>query len=804
MTLSSPVEYNLERNSENLKGCWSPDKQSNCNVNRKNFERKHDAVILAVHSNILTSKNKSCFSSERHRASTVVKKLLESSDVESNPGPNSNHEHTRNESRNKGSIEVISYNDRGLNDQKKLRHLVNYCYNKGLSKNKDQIFCFQETFIEKAGILTMLWRGNLHITPGRGNSSGCLTLLSHHINIIYSKDFGHKAHVLVCQKSDDQKASYIIANIYAPNANNNQKIAFFEEIFNEILELQTSYDCENTLVMGDFNLIFKQSESKNRAFSSQEKTVARAIKPLLDELELVDINLKDFTWRRPNSDIFSTIDRIFCQKNLLVKSAKVNWSLSMSDHAAIEAFLELPNRTKTNGSRITRLDPSLLKVESFKAKVKQELRDLMSQIPNDWTPHLKLEYVKMSIRTVMERIQAERKTNELSEEELLNVELDLAIKALSREDTRDKAELMLHIEDLRSQKEILVENKGQRLAEKLGTKWYQEGEKSTRYFLRLLNRSCPDNFKELTLGNGVVSTDPKEIEKEIVTFYKNLYENYDRTILQECDDVFFSEVIPIENNKSNEISAPITIEELARVLRTTKDSAPGPDGISYSIWKELWEETGQLLLDSWNYSLQVGKLAPSHKISFLKLIPKQGKDNKLLTNWRPITLSNCDHKMFTKLYTNRITERVVDSIGENQTAYLKGRLINDNVRSLIATIKIVNKEENLDSVLISLDAKKAFDSVEHSFIEKCLEKFGMRTFIPIFKMLYSELRSDIIVNGRVVPGFNIKRGVKQGDALSCVLFIMCMEPLIRNIERNVGIEPIFSRELNCNLPKTFA
>ena len=118
LTLSSPVEYNLERNSENLKGCWSPDKQSNCNVNRKNFGRKHDAVILAVYSNILTSKNKSCFSSERHRASTVVKKLLESSDVESNPGPNSNHEHTRNESRNKGSIEVISYNFRGLNDQK--------------------------------------------------------------------------------------------------------------------------------------------------------------------------------------------------------------------------------------------------------------------------------------------------------------------------------------------------------------------------------------------------------------------------------------------------------------------------------------------------------------------------------------------------------------------------------------------------------------------------------------------------------------------------------------------------------------
>ena len=782
---------------ENLIESMSPDKRSR-ETNDRNCKRKASKEWAFL-------KTESCFSSRRHKKSIICKNLTESLDVEVNPGPTTGHEPRRNENQNKGSIEVISYNVRGLNDQKKLRHLINHCYKKGASKNKDQIFCFQETFIERAGILPLLWRGNFHLTPGRGNSSGCLTLLSHHINVIYSKDFGNKAHVLVCQKTDDQKASFIITNIYAPNANNNLKVTFFEEIFNEILELQTSYDCENTLVMGDFNLIFKQSECKNRAFSSQEKTVARAVKPLLDEAELLDINLKDFTWRRPNSEIFSTIDRIFYQKNLRLTSAKANWSLSMSDHAAIEANFELPNKIKTKGTRIPRLDPSLLKIETYKTRVKQEVGDLMSQIPNDWSPHTKLEYIKMCIRTVMEKLQAERKSNEVSEEELLNVELDLAIKALARDETRNRAELVLHIEDLRSQKEVLVESKGQRLADKLGTKWYQEGEKSTRYFLRILNRTCPDNFKELSLSDGEIISDPKRIEKEIVSFYKNLYEDYDRTILQENDDEeFFNEIIPIDDNKSNEISAPITLDKLARVLRTTKDSAPGPDGIPYSIWKELWEETAQPLLDSWNYSLQVGKLPPSHKISFLKLIPKQGKDSKLLTNWRPITLSNCDHKMFTKLYANRITERIVESLGENQTAYLKGRLINDNIRSLIANIKIVNSEENLDSLIISLDAKKAFDSVEHSFIEKCLHKFGLGGFVPIFKMLYSELRSDIIVNGVVVPGYNIKRGVKQGDALSCVLFIMCMEPLIRNIEKNAAIEPLISKELNSNLPKTYA
>ena len=105
---------------------------------------------------------------------------------------------------------------------------------------------------------------------------------------------------------------------------------------------------------------------------------------------------------------------------------------------------------------------------------------------------------------------------------------------------------------------------------------------------------------------------------------------------------------------------------------------------------------------------------------------------------------------------------------------------------------------------MALDAKKAFDSVSHAYIEKCLISFGCRKFVPIFKTLYSDLKTDIIINGKITPGFKINRGVKQGDALSCILFIMCMEPLLRNIENNPRIEAIASVTLNGSIPKVFA
>ena len=179
------------------------------------------------------------------------------------------------------------------------------------------------------------------------------------------------------------------------------------------------------------------------------------------------------------------------------------------------------------------------------------------------------------------------------------------------------------------------------------------------------------------------------------------------------------------------------------------------------------------------------------------------EDLSKLTNWRPITLSNCDHKLITKTYSNRMCEKLASQLEERQTAFLKGRLINDNIRSMIATIGL-SEEESLNGLIVALDAKKAFDSVSHKYIERCLDRFGCERFIPIFRTLYNELSTDIMINGRIEKGFNIKRGVKQGDALSCIIFIMCMEPLLSNIEANASIEPISSRMLNSTLPKTYA
>ena len=729
-------------------------------------------------------------------------RLLLSGDVETNPGPKGGEceqcDH---------HLQVTTYNVRGLGDEKKVRHLINLIYKTGMKKNSDQIFCLQETYITKPGKIPYLWRGNFHLTPGTGNGQGCVTLLSPHLNVIEASEVEGRAHVLAVQRTPDTQTTYIVANIYAPTLNNFNKLEFFEKVLDKVSEFSERHNCETIIIPGDFNLVFRAAETKNRFFSNQEKRIANFVKDFANSINLADIwdvneHKTPFTWRRPNTDCFSTIDRIMYSKNYLtLESATVNWSYSFSDHAAVKACFNKKDISQNVRSRIVRLDPSLAKSNIYGPIIIQEYNSLIETIPTGWNPHQKLEFAKVCIRSVVEKVQADRKRKEITEEESLNSELEISINKLAQGDSRDPNMLIEHIEDLRARKATLIEEKGARLAEKLGTKWYNEGEKSSRYFMRLLNRTSPDKFEGILKEDGNLVTDDKLIEEEILSFYKKLYE--DKKEVDNRDANFFDQVDPLADEEDVWTTEKITIEAVRETLHTCKDSCPGPDGIPYSYIGLLWVSFGKLLVEAWNYSLEVKELPPSHKASFLKLIPKAGKDLKKLTNWRPITLSNCDHKLITKTYARRLSEKIAAKIGERQTAYLKGRLINDNIRGVTSIIDLLNREGGT-GLIVALDAKKAFDSVDHGYIEKCLVKFGCSRFVPIFRTLYKNLNTDIIINGRITPGFAVNRGVKQGDPLSCVLFIMCIEPLLKNIESNPGIAPCQSVNLNCELPKAFA
>ena len=272
-------------------------------------------------------------------------------------------------------------------------------------------------------------------------------------------------------------------------------------------------------------------------------------------------------------------------------------------------------------------------------------------------------------------------------------------------------------------------------------------------------------------------------------FYSKLYDKAIPPTLNDaafCDN-FFANCPKLEDHHKVMLARPLNMVELREALKSCKDSAPGLDGIPYSFYAAC---PGLLryVLESWDFALESGTMATSHSRSCITLLPKKGKDLTIIGNWRPISLSACDLKIVTKAYAARLKGVLPSVLMESQAAYTPGRDISFNNR-LLQYAKLYARRATKDFCVVSLDAQKAFDSVSHQYIAKTLEVYDFPPeFIKVFKTLYSELYSVVQVNGFLSEEFRIFNGVKQGDALSCGLFVLAIDPLIRNIKANVHIE----------------
>ena len=361
---------------------------------------------------------------------------------------------------------------------------------------------------------------------------------------------------------------------------------------------------------------------------------------------------------------------------------------------------------------------------------------------------------------------------------------------------------MSKLDEMTCKRDKLLDAFGEYISIRLKSKWYQEGEKGTKYFLNM-QRSKGNKLEMVKLeSDDKVIVTPDEIDRKVENYYKSLYEKGDSKKVNHSNLTnFLKHMENLEQVDIDMVNQNLTLNDLFTTLKTCTDSSPGPDGIPYSLIRLTWKFFGPLLLDSWNYSLNTGSLSHSHEQSYLKLLPKEGKNLLQLKNWRPITLSNCDIKIITKTLAIKVSNALSKIISPNQTAYIKNRQITDNL-NLIQYATEKSAELDTSTMIVSLDAEKAFDSVEHWYLKEVLSKIGLTDFIAVFDLLYKNQIVNIHLNGRIAGNYKIKNGVKQGDALSCILFVLGIEPLIRNINTDAEVKGIKIHDFP--IPKTIA
>ncbi|GKD81131.1 RNA-directed DNA polymerase, eukaryota, reverse transcriptase zinc-binding domain protein, partial [Tanacetum coccineum] len=199
--------------------------------------------------------------------------------------------------------------------------------------------------------------------------------------------------------------------------------------------------------------------------------------------------------------------------------------------------------------------------------------------------------------------------------------------------------------------------------------------------------------------------------------------------------------------------------EIKNAMFDIEDSkAPGPDGYTARFYKSAWSIIGKEVCQAVKEFFLNGKLLGEVNATLISLVPKIPTPDKV-SDFRPIACCNVLYKCISKILTSRIKGVLGNLVGENQSAFIEGRQITDNILLSQELFKGYNRKQNIKKVSFKIDLQKAYDTISWDFLKEILELFGFHKIMVSWIMTcVTSTKFSINVNGERVGYF---KGVEK-------------------------------------------
>ena len=293
----------------------------------------------------------------------------------------------------------------------------------------------------------------------------------------------------------------------------------------------------------------------------------------------------------------------------------------------------------------------------------------------------------------------------------------------------------------------------------------------------------------------LLMSDPKEIREYLRHFMQGIYNKQDGLntskehllayLSEDSDDAVVNELNKrrLSNEERDSLEGPITKEEMTSQLfkHMKPHSAPGIDGFTVDWVRTNWNDLADLSCIAVNACYERGKLTPMLKTAIMKLLRKGDKSRLEATNYRPISLLSVFYKIASGVITRRLDKVINKVIGRHQKAYSREKNITSVLLNIINMIDEAGKSKR-SALLIAIDFRKAFDSINHSFIDTCLDtlNFGP-SFRSWVKLFFNNRETYLLMHGYMEEKILLEQGVPQGDILSPLIFNIVVEFLLLKI-----------------------
>ncbi|KAA0062888.1 non-LTR retroelement reverse transcriptase-like protein [Cucumis melo var. makuwa] len=282
------------------------------------------------------------------------------------------------------------------------------------------------------------------------------------------------------------------------------------------------------------------------------------------------------------------------------------------------------------------------------------------------------------------------------------------------------------------------------LRQKSRIRWLELGDQNTAFFHRpVRSRMSRNSLLSLVDADGSRVSSHDGVVQLAVNYFRNSLGSQEigyRELFPVIDDI-------VQFRWSEEccqaLQIPISREEVRRVLFSMDSGkAPGPDGFSVGFFKGAWSVVEEDFCDVVLHFFETCYLPIGVNATVITLIPKR-RGAEQMEEFRPISCCNVIYKCISKILADRLRVWLPSFIGSNQSAFIPGRSIIDNILLCQELVEGYHLNSGKPRCTLKVDLQKAYDSVNWDFL----------------------------------------KGVRQGDPLSPFLFVMVMEVLSRMLNK---------------------